>query len=72
MTRSMIRSSRSSFRFAIATAAATGCPYVARCALADQHCREALPELRRVGEAHLAACHKAEAVMALPQAAAEG
>ena len=41
-------------------------------ALADQHCREALPELRRVGEAHLAACHKAEAVMALPQAAAEG
>ena len=54
------------------SAAGTGCPYVARCALADQHCREAPPELRRVGEAHLAACHKAEAVMALPQAGMEG
>ena len=59
---------------AIASQSATsaGCPYVARCALADQHCREALPELRKVGEAHLAACHKAEAVMALPHAAMEG
>jgi peptide/nickel transport system ATP-binding protein len=28
--------------------------------------------LRKVGEGHLAACHKAEAVMALPQAAMEG
>jgi len=28
--------------------------------------------LRRVGEEHLAACHKAEAVMALPQAGMEG
>jgi peptide/nickel transport system ATP-binding protein len=54
------------------SATATGCPYVARCALADQHCREALPELRRVGEGHLAACHKAETVMALPQPAAGG
>jgi peptide/nickel transport system ATP-binding protein len=52
--------------------AAAGCPYVARCPLADQHCREVLPELRRVGEGHLAACHRAEAVMALPQAAVEG
>ena len=54
------------------SAAATGCPYVARCPLADQHCREVPPLLRRVGEGHLAACHKAEAVMALPQAAMEG
>ncbi|MBR0992120.1 ATP-binding cassette domain-containing protein [Bradyrhizobium japonicum] len=52
--------------------AAAGCPYVARCPLADQHCREVLPELRRVGEGHLAACHRAETVMALPQAAVEG
>ncbi|WP_440638972.1 ABC transporter ATP-binding protein [Bradyrhizobium sp. PUT101] len=54
------------------SAATAGCPYVARCPLADQHCREVLPELRKVGEGHLAACHKAEAVMALPQAAMEG
>jgi peptide/nickel transport system ATP-binding protein len=54
------------------SATAAGCPYVARCTLADQHCREALPELRKVGEGHLAACHKAEAVMALPQAAMQG
>jgi peptide/nickel transport system ATP-binding protein len=54
------------------SAAATGCPYVSRCALADQHCREVLPELRKVGETHLAACHKAEAVMALPQLPVEG
>lgn len=54
------------------SAATAGCPYVARCPLADQHCREVLPELRKVGEGHLAACHKADAVMALPQAAMEG
>ncbi|MCK1650989.1 ATP-binding cassette domain-containing protein [Bradyrhizobium sp. 149] len=54
------------------SAAATGCPYVSRCALADQHCREVLPELRKVGETHLAACHKAEAVMALPPLPVEG
>ncbi|RXG94745.1 peptide ABC transporter ATP-binding protein, partial [Bradyrhizobium zhanjiangense] len=53
-------------------AAAAGCPYVARCPLADQHCREVSPELRKVGEGHLAACHKAEVVMALPRAAMEG
>lgn len=44
----------------------SGCPYVARCPLADQRCREAAPALRKVGPAHLAACHQAEAVMALP------
>ncbi|UWU95423.1 ABC transporter ATP-binding protein [Bradyrhizobium sp. CB1015] len=54
------------------SAATTGCPYASRCALADQHCREVLPALRKVGEGHLAACHKAEAVMALPRAAMEG
>ncbi|WP_375161069.1 ABC transporter ATP-binding protein [Bradyrhizobium sp. RDT46] len=54
------------------SAAAAGCPYVARCPLAEQHCREALPALRKVGEGHLAACHRAEAVMALPQVAMEG
>jgi peptide/nickel transport system ATP-binding protein len=51
--------------------AATGCPYVSRCPLADRHCREAAPALRRIGEAHLAACHKAEEVMALPAVAEE-
>ncbi|MBR0701408.1 ATP-binding cassette domain-containing protein [Bradyrhizobium diazoefficiens] len=54
------------------SAATAGCPYVARCPLAEQHCREALPALRKVGEGHLAACHRAEAVMALPRAAMEG
>src|SRR4029077_2433251 len=51
--------------------AATGCPYVSRCPLADRHCREAAPALRRIGEAHLAACHKAEELMALPAVAEE-
>jgi peptide/nickel transport system ATP-binding protein len=44
----------------------SGCPYAARCPLADQRCRETAPALRKVGQAHLAACHQAEAVMALP------
>ena len=51
--------------------AAAGCPYAPRCPLADQHCREAAPALRSVGDAHLAACHYAEAVMALPPVVAE-
>jgi peptide/nickel transport system ATP-binding protein len=46
--------------------ATTGCPYVSRCPLADEHCRKLAPALRRIGETHLAACHKAEEVMALP------
>ena len=50
---------------------AAGCPYVSRCPLADQRCREAAPGLRKVGESHLAACHQAEAVMALPPLMAE-
>jgi peptide/nickel transport system ATP-binding protein len=54
------------------SAAATGCPYAVRCPLADQHCREVAPTLNTVGSGHLVACHKAEAVMALPGLAAEG
>jgi peptide/nickel transport system ATP-binding protein len=45
---------------------ATGCPYVSRCPLADGHCRDVAPALRRIGKTHFAACHKAEEVMALP------
>jgi peptide/nickel transport system ATP-binding protein len=45
---------------------ATGCPYASRCAFADRHCREVAPTLRKVGPAQSAACHHAEAVMALP------
>lgn len=59
-------------QIALHSAAAAGCPYVARCGFADQHCRAVPPLLRKVGEGHLAACHKAEAVMALPQVAMEG
>ena len=66
------RRRRGSQAIASQSAVTTGCPYVARCPLADQHCREALPALRKVGEGHLAACHRAEAVMALPPAAVEG
>jgi peptide/nickel transport system ATP-binding protein len=49
------------------SAGAAGCPYAARCPFADQHCRETAPALRRVGETHLAACHKAEKVMTSPK-----
>jgi peptide/nickel transport system ATP-binding protein len=48
------------------SAKSAGCPYASRCPLADQHCREAAPSLRKVGHAHLAACHKAELVMSQP------
>jgi peptide/nickel transport system ATP-binding protein len=50
---------------------AAGCPYLARCPLAEQRCRESAPALRKVGETHLAACHRAEAVMALPTLVAQ-
>jgi len=53
------------------SASASGCPYVARCPLADQHCREIAPALRKVGGTHLSACHKAEGVMALPALSGE-
>jgi oligopeptide/dipeptide ABC transporter ATP-binding protein len=37
-----------------------GCPFTPRCPLARAHCREEEPELRKVGERHLTACHFAE------------
>lgn len=40
------------------------CPYAARCALAVARCRNELPSLRLIGPDHLAACHRAEEVMA--------
>jgi peptide/nickel transport system ATP-binding protein len=49
-----------------------GCAYAARCPLADQRCRELAPGFRQIGPGHLAACHYAGAVMALPPVAAEG
>ncbi|MBI5265249.1 MAG: ATP-binding cassette domain-containing protein [Bradyrhizobium sp.] len=51
---------------------AAGCPYVSRCPMADQRCRDNAPALRRVGATHLAACHQAEAVMSLPQPSLDG
>ena len=66
-----VRRRRGAQAIASQSTGATGCPYASRCVLADQHCREAAPALRTVGQAHLAACHYAEAVMALPPAAAE-
>src|SRR6185437_11544672 len=53
------------------SACVSGCPYVARCPLTDQHCREIAPALRKVGGTHLSACHKAEGVMALPALSGE-
>jgi peptide/nickel transport system ATP-binding protein len=61
-----VRRRRSAPVIASQSAAATGCPYAPRCALAEPHCREVAPVLRKVGEGQLAACHRAEAVMALP------
>ncbi|MGY8664034.1 oligopeptide/dipeptide ABC transporter ATP-binding protein [Bradyrhizobium sp. UFLA05-109] len=61
-----VRRRRGAQAIASQSSAATGCPYISRCPLADQHCREDAPALRKTGEAHLAACHKAEEVMALP------
>ena len=48
------------------SAVGTGCPYAPRCPLADQHCREVAPDLRKIAPNHSAACHKAESVMVLP------
>ncbi|CCE08183.1 putative oligopeptide ABC transporter (ATP binding protein) [Bradyrhizobium sp. STM 3843] len=48
------------------SATTAGCAYAPRCPLADGHCREAAPALRAIGAQHLAACHKAEMVMAQP------
>jgi len=54
------------------SAASTGCPYASRCPLADQLCRESAPALHEIGPAHLAACHRSEAVMALSPVPGEG
>jgi peptide/nickel transport system ATP-binding protein len=68
-----VRRRRGAQAIASQSTGATGCPYAARCPLADQHCRDTPPALRTVGEAHLVACHYAERVMAQPAlAAAEG
>jgi peptide/nickel transport system ATP-binding protein len=53
-------------------AAIAGCAYANRCPHADLHCRETAPVLRVVGAGHLAACHHAEKIMALPALPAEG
>jgi peptide/nickel transport system ATP-binding protein len=50
----------------------TGCAYANRCSHADSHCRQIAPMLRIVGPGHIAACHHAEAIMALPRLATEG
>jgi peptide/nickel transport system ATP-binding protein len=54
------------------SAAPTGCAYANRCPHADLHCRQIAPVLRVVGPGHLAACHHAEKIMALPALPAEG
>jgi peptide/nickel transport system ATP-binding protein len=50
---------------------ATGCAYAGRCPFADAHCRAVAPLARSVGSGHIAACHHAEAIMALPPLAGE-
>jgi peptide/nickel transport system ATP-binding protein len=62
------RRRRGTAAIASQSVSAAGCPYASRCPLADQHCREVAPALRKIGQTHLAACHKAETVMALPPA----
>jgi len=51
--------------------AATGCAYAGRCPFADAHCRAVAPLARSVGSGHIAACHHAEAIMALPRLVGE-
>jgi peptide/nickel transport system ATP-binding protein len=53
------------------SAGPTGCAYAGRCAHADSHCRQIAPMLRAVGSGHVAACHHAETIMALPPVATE-
>ena len=65
-----VRRRRAAPAIASQSLSATGCPYAPRCALAEPHCREVAPVLRQVGAGQLAACHRAEAVMALPPVAA--
>jgi oligopeptide/dipeptide ABC transporter ATP-binding protein len=37
-----------------------GCPFTPRCPMARAQCREEEPELRKIGDGHLTACHFAE------------
>ncbi len=60
-----VRRRRGAQAVASQSANTTGCPYASRCTLADQHCREIAPVLRKIGPAQFAACHRAEAVMTL-------
>jgi len=60
-----VRQRREAFATASHSAVSFGCPYAPRCPLTDQHCRDVAPQLREIGQDHLAACHKAEAVMGL-------
>ena len=46
-----------------------GCAFHPRCRYAKECCKEAVPELRDLGNGHLAACHRAEEI-ALPGVAA--
>jgi peptide/nickel transport system ATP-binding protein len=48
------------------SAVSAGCPYATRCPHADSHCRQIAPMLRSIGPGHMAACHFAETIMALP------
>uniref|UniRef100_UPI0035AEFA62 oligopeptide/dipeptide ABC transporter ATP-binding protein n=1 Tax=Stella sp. TaxID=2912054 RepID=UPI0035AEFA62 len=41
-----------------------GCTFAPRCTLADDRCRGAIPPLRTIGEAHVAACFRAGEVAA--------
>jgi peptide/nickel transport system ATP-binding protein len=50
---------------------ATGCAYAGRCPFADAHCTAVAPIARGVGPGHIAACHHAETIMALPTLAGE-
>ena len=43
-----------------------GCPFAGRCLHVQARCLAEAPALRAVGEAHLAACHFAEALMTRP------
>jgi oligopeptide/dipeptide ABC transporter ATP-binding protein len=47
-----------------ATAPPPGCVFHPRCPLAAGRCRTEVPQLRVVGAGHLAACHRAEEVLA--------